>query len=606
MAKVIGIDLGTTYSCVAVVEDGQPKVIPNKGGYKTTPSVVAFEEGGRRLVGQLAKRQMVTNPRNTIYAAKRLIGRKFDSPEVKKALASYPYDIVEGPHSDVRVRAGGQELSLPEVGAMVLQEMRRVAEEYLGEPVKEAVITVPAYFNDGQRQGTKDAGRIAGLDVLRIINEPTAAALAYGYGKKLDESVAIYDLGGGTFDISILEISEGVFEVISTAGDTYLGGDDFDDRIIDYLSETFQQTEGVNLRRDKMALQRLKDAAEKAKIELSTALQTEINLPFIAMNDKGPLHLNLGLTRQKLEELTMDLIERTSSICGKTLEAAGLTKEDIDEVILVGGQTRMPKVQEVVQKFFNRPPRKGVHPDEVVAVGAAIQGHILSASAEPGQEGAAEDLLLLDVTPMGLGIATFGGFFTRIIERNTTIPTHASHVFTTAADNQASVKIHVLQGESDRAADNELLGEFMLTGIRPAKRGEPEVSVTFDIDSDGIVSVSAKDLDTGQEQSITVTTSSGLSEQEIQWMVDASKNYDVELKSRSEVEKACNKLEGLILQMERELHARHQGLDKALLQEAQSLVKKARRAIEFGDMVEIKKHLANVPEVINRITAGGQ
>jgi molecular chaperone DnaK len=605
MAKVIGIDLGTTYSCVAVVEDGQPKVIPNKGGYRTTPSVVAFEEGGRRLVGQLAKRQMVTNPKNTIYASKRLIGRKFDSPEVKKALASYPYEIVEGPHADVRARAGGQEFSLPEIGAMVLQEMRRVAEEYLGEPVKEAVITVPAYFNDGQRQGTKDAGRIAGLDVLRIINEPTAAALAYGYGKKLDETVAIYDLGGGTFDISILEISEGVFEVISTAGDTYLGGDDFDDRIIDYLSETFQQTEGVNLRRDKMALQRLKDAAEKAKIELSIALQTEINLPFIAMSDKGPLHLNLALTRQKLEALAEDLIDRTLAICGKTLEAAGLAKEEIDEVILVGGQTRMPKVQEVVQKFFNRPPRKGVHPDEVVAVGAAIQGHILSATAEPGKEEGAEDLLLLDVTPMNLGIATFGGFFTRVIERNTTIPTHASHIFTTAADNQASVKIHVLQGESDRAADNELLGEFMLTGIRPAKRGEPEVEVTFDIDSDGIVSVSAKDLDTGQEQSITVTTSSGLSEQEIQWMVDASKNYEVELKSRSEVEKACNKLESLLLQMERELHARHQSLAKALQQEAQSLVKKARRSIEFGDMQEIKKHLETVPELINRITTSG-
>jgi len=605
MGKVIGIDLGTTYSCVAVVEEGQPKVIPNKGGYKTTPSVVAFEEGGRRLVGQLAKRQMVTNPKNTISATKRLIGRKFDSPEVKKALASYPYEIFEGPHSDVRVRAGGQEFSLPEVGAMVLQEMRRVAEEYLGEPVKEAVVTVPAYFNDGQRQGTKDAGRIAGLDVLRIINEPTAAALAYGYGKKLDETVAIFDLGGGTFDISVLEISEGVFEVISTAGDTYLGGDDFDDRIIDYLAESFQQNEGVNLRRDKMALQRLKDAAEKAKIELSSALQTEINLPFIAMSDKGPLHLNLSLTRQKLEELTADLVERTLSICTKTLEAAGLTKEDIDEVILVGGQTRMPRVQEVVQKFFNRPPRKGVHPDEVVAVGASIQGHALSAAAGAGGEERAEDLLLLDVTPMGLGIATFGGFFTRIIERNTTIPTHASHIFTTAADNQASVKIHVLQGESDRAADNELLGEFMLSGIRPAKRGEPEVEVTFDIDSDGIVSVSAKDLDTGQEQSITVTASSGLSEQEVQWMVDASKNYEVELKSRSEVEKACNRLEGLLLQVERELHARQKGLEKSLVQEAQSLLKKARQAIEFGDLQEIKRYANQVPDLIKRIGAGG-
>jgi molecular chaperone DnaK len=378
MGKVIGIDLGTTNSCVAVVEDGQPKVIPNRGGYKTTPSMVAFEEGGRRLIGHLAKRQMLTNPKNTVYGTKRLIGRKHDSPEVKKAIASYPYEIVEGPHLDIRISVQGQDLSLSEIGAMVLQEMRRVAEEQLGEPVKEAVITVPAYFNDNQRQATKDAGRIAGLDVLRIINEPTAAALAYGFGKKLDQTVAIYDLGGGTFDISILEISEGVFEVISTAGDTYLGGDDFDDRIIDFLAESFQQSTSVNLRRDKMALQRLKDVAEKAKMELSEVAQSEINLPFIAMGEDGPLHLNLVLTRQKLEELTADLVERTIQICKKTLEAASLAKTDIDEVILVGGQTRMPLVAKRVQEFFSKAPRKGVHPDEVVAMGASIQGMVLA------------------------------------------------------------------------------------------------------------------------------------------------------------------------------------------------------------------------------------
>lgn len=601
MGKVIGIDLGTTNSCVAVVEDGQPKVIPNKGGYKTTPSMVAFEEGGRRLVGHLAKRQMLTNPRNTIYGTKRLIGRKFDSAEVKKAIASYPYQIVEGPHMDVRIIVQNQELSLPQISAMILQEMRQVAEEYLGEPVQEAVITVPAYFNDNQRQATKDAGKIAGLEVLRIINEPTSAALAYGFGKNLDQTVAIFDLGGGTFDISILEISEGVFEVISTAGDTYLGGDDFDDRIIDYLAESFQQTSGVNLRRDRMALQRMKDMAEKAKMELSDVLQTEINLPFIAMSDDGPLHLNMVLTRQKLEELTHDLVDRCITICEKTLEAGNLSKEDIDEVILVGGQTRMPLVAKRVQEFFGRPARKGVHPDEVVAMGAAIQGMILSeqTGAPAGQE--KEELLLLDVTPLSLGIATFGGFFTRIIERNTTIPTHASHVFTTAADNQTSVKIIVLQGEADRAAENELLGEFMLTGIRPAKRGEPEIEVTFDIDADGIVSVSAKDLETMQEQSITVTASSGLTEQEIQWMVDASKNYEVELKSREELEKACHKLEGLILKLERILQTKGKELSQNLFREAKRSVDAARRAIEFGDLAEIRKFTDDLPALLERV-----
>ncbi len=600
MGKAIGIDLGTTYSCVAVVEDGQAKVIPNKGGYRTTPSVVAFDESGRRLVGHLAKRQMITNPQNTIYASKRLIGRRYDSPEVKKAKATYPYEIIEGPHSDIRVRAGGQEFSLPEIGAMILQEMRRVAEEYLGEPVKEAVITVPAYFNDNQRQATKDAGKIAGLEVLRIINEPTAAALAYGYGKKLDQTIAVYDLGGGTFDISILEISEGVFEVISTAGDTYLGGDDFDDRIIDWLADTFLQQEGINLRKDRMALQRLKDAAEKAKCELSSVPQTQISLPFIATSDKGPLHLEVVLTREKLEELTEDLIDRTISICEKTLDAAGLSPEDIDEVILVGGQTRMPKVQERVAKFFGKPPRKGINPDEAVAIGAAIQAHALTMTEEEKKK-EKEDLLLLDVTPLSLGIATFGGFFTKIIEKNTPIPTHASHIFTTAADNQRAVKIIVLQGESDRAAENELLGEFMLTGIRPAKRGEPEIEVTFDIDSDGIVSVSAKDLDTGQEQSITVTASSGLTEQEIQWMVDRSREYEIELKARTDLEKACSKLEGELTKIEKALKENRDKVPASLEKEAKKFIEKARRIISFGDLEEIKKFTEQAPELVERI-----
>jgi molecular chaperone DnaK len=600
MGKAIGIDLGTTYSCVAVVEDGQAKVISNKGGYRTTPSVVAFDETGRRLVGHLAKRQMIANPKNTIYAAKRLIGRRYDSPEVKKAKAMYPYEILEGPHNDVRVKVGDQEFSLPEVSSFVLQEMRSVAEEYLGEKVSEAVITVPAYFNDNQRQATKDAGKIAGLEVLRIINEPTAAALAYGYGKKLDQTIAVYDLGGGTFDISILEISEGVFEVISTAGDTYLGGDDFDDRIIDWLADTFQKQENINLRKDRMALQRLKDAAEKAKCELSSVPQTQISLPFIATSDKGPLHLEVTLTRDKLEEITADLVERTVGICEKTLDAAGLGKEDINEVLLVGGQTRMPKVQEVVAKFFGKPPRKGINPDEAVAIGASIQAHALTMTETEKKE-TKEDLLLLDVTPLSLGIATFGGFFTKIIEKNTPIPTHAGHIFTTAADNQKSVKIIVLQGENERAAENELLGEFMLSGIRPAKRGEPEIEVTFDIDSDGIVSVSAKDLQTGQEQSITVTASSGLTEQEIQWMVDRSKEYEVALKVKGEIEEVCSKLEGELVKIDKALKQNKDTVPAGLEKEARKFLEQSRRIIDIGDLKEAKQLLASAPALVERL-----
>jgi len=599
MSKAIGIDLGTTYSCVAVVEDGQAKVIPNKGGYRTTPSVVAFDETGRRLVGHLAKRQMIANPRNTVYAAKRLIGRRYDSPEVKKAKAMYPYDIEEGPHNDVRAKVGEQDFSLPEISSMVLQEMRGVAEEYLGEKVTEAVITVPAYFNDNQRQATKDAGKIAGLEVLRIINEPTAAALAYGYGKKLEQTIAVFDLGGGTFDISILEIGEGVFEVISTAGDTYLGGDDFDDRIIDWLADTFQKQENINLRKDRMALQRLKDAAEKAKCELSTVPQTNISLPFIATNDKGPLHLEVVLTREKLEELTTDLIERTIGICEKTMDAAGLGIDDIGEILLVGGQTRMPKVQEKVNKFFGKPPRKGINPDEAIAVGASIQAHALTMTEQEKKQ--SEELLLLDVTPLGLGIATFGGFFTKIIEKNTPVPTHAGHIFTTAADNQKAVKIIVLQGESERAAENELLGEFMLSGIRPARRGEPEIEVTFDIDSDGIVSVSAKDKDTGQEQSITVSASSGLTDKEIQWMVDRSQDYEVAVKGRTEIEEACSKLEGELMRIDKAVKENKNKIPAGLEKEVKKFFERARRSIDMGDVIEIRTMIGNAPALLERL-----
>ena len=523
MGKVIGIDLGTTNSCVAVMEDRRPVVIPSKGGYKTTPSVFAVTEKDKKLVGHLVKRQAITNPKNTVYSAKRLIGRRYGSPEVEKAIKTYAYQIAKGPHDDVRVICGGKEYSLPEISAMIILEMRRIAEEYLGEKVTEAVITVPAHFNDNQRQATKDAGIVAGLEVLRIINEPTAAALAYGMiKKKKEEKIAVYDLGGGTFDISILELGVGVFEVISTAGDTYLGGEDFDVRIIDYLIEGFTETTGIDLRKDKMALQRLADAAEKAKCELSSAKETQISLPFIASDAQGPKHLDLRLTREKLAELTRDIVERTIEICEQTIQQAKLSKEDIDEVVLVGGQTRNPQVQEMVRNFFGKQPHKGVHPDEIVAIGAAVQALALTEEKT--------ELLLLDVTPLSLGIATHGGYFTPLIERNTTVPVCKSHIFTTAKDNQTTVKIRVLQGENERAEDNELLGEFMLSGIRQAKKGEPEVEVSFDINADGIVNVSAKDLETNKEQSITVTASSGLTEEEVRQMAEEAQMYELELK----------------------------------------------------------------------------
>src|SRR5215468_9957128 len=541
--KVIGIDLGTTNSCVAIVEDGTPSVIPNRGGYKTTPSMVAIAENGKRLVGHIAKRQAITNAENTVYAAKRLIGRKWGSAAVRSSLEIMPYRIVEGPHDDVRIMLRDQVFSVPEVSAYILQEMKLISEEYLGEEASKAVITVPAYFNDGQRQATKDAGRIAGLDVIRIINEPTAAALAYGFGRNIERKVAVYDLGGGTFDISILEIGNGVFEVISTAGDTFLGGEDFDRRIIDWLVFGFEKQHGIDLRKDKMALQRLKDVAEKAKCELSSVRETEINLPFIISTGRNEaLHLQTTLTREKLEELTADLVERTVDICSRTLEEAEISKGDLEDVILVGGMTRMPLCQSMVAEFFGIEPCKGVHPDEVVALGAAIQGAALTDEKS--------EILLLDVTPHSLGIMIVGGYFHKLIEQNTTVPTSEQHVFTTVKDNQTSVKILVLQGESDRAEENELLGEFVLTGLRRAPRGEVEIEVQFHISADGIVSVKAKDLETALEQSITVTATSGLTEDEIRHMVEANKDYMVEVRSTQEFEKHRQQAERLLDEIE--------------------------------------------------------
>ncbi len=541
--KVIGIDLGTTNSCVAIVENGTPAVIPNRGGYKTTPSMVAIAENGKRLVGHIAKRQAITNAENTVYAAKRLIGRKWGSAAVRQSLETVPYRIVEGPHDDVRVMLRDQVFSVPEISAYILQEMKLITDEYLGEEVQKAVVTVPAYFNDAQRQATKDAGRVAGLDVIRIINEPTAAALAYGFGKSMERRIAVYDLGGGTFDISILEIGNGVFEVISTAGDTFLGGEDFDRRIIDWLVAGFQREHKIDLRKDKMALQRLKDVAEKAKCELSSVRETEINLPFIISTGRNEaLHLQATLTREKLEELTADLVERTIDICARTLEDAEIAKGDLEDVILVGGMTRMPLCQQRVAEFFGLEPGKGVHPDEVVALGAAIQAAALTDDKH--------DILLLDVTPHSLGIMIVGGYFHKLIEQNTTVPTSKSHVFTTVKDSQTSVKILVLQGESDRAEENELLGEFVLTGLRRAPRGEVEIEVTFHISADGIVSVTARDLETGLEQSITVTATSGLTEDELRKMVDANKDYMVEVRSGQELDKARHTAEKILDEVE--------------------------------------------------------
>jgi molecular chaperone DnaK len=597
MEKVIGIDLGTTNSCVGVVENGTPTVVPNRGGYRTTPSMVAIAENGKRLVGHLAKRQAITNAENTAYAVKRLIGRKWNSPAVKAAIESVPYGIVEGPHDDVRVKLREQVFSIPEVSAYILQEMKVVAEDYLGEEVRKAVVTVPAYFNDGQRQATKDAGRIAGLEVIRIINEPTAAALAYGFGKQMERKVAVYDLGGGTFDISILEIGSGVFEVVSTAGDTFLGGEDFDKRIIDWLVFGFAKEHKIDLRKDKMALQRLKDVAEKAKCELSTVGETEINLPFIISTGRNQaLHLQRTLTRAKLEELTVDLVERTVHLCKRTLVEADIDKNEIEEVILVGGQTRMPKVQEMVAEFFGREPCKGVHPDEVVALGAAIQGAALLDQQS--------DMLLLDVTPHSLGIMIVGGYFHRLIEQNTTVPCSKGHIFTTVRDNQTSVKILVLQGESERAEENELLGEFILTGLRKAPRGEVEIEVIFEISADGIVSVSARDMETGLKQSITVTATSGLTEDEIKKMIDDNRDYLLEMRAGEEFERQKQGAERLIEEIDRlfpKVEEIIAGSDfgQDAVRKAKGVLERARTAIHSRDGQAVTDSMESLTRTLN-------
>ena len=545
MGKAIGIDLGTTNSVVAVVQAGEPVVIPNQEGSRTTPSVVAITEKGERLVGQIAKRQSITNPENTIFSIKRLMGRKYNTAEVEHARKRLPYKIVEASNGDAHVEIRGKRYSPPEISGMILQKLKQAAEDYLGEPVTEAVITVPAYFDDSQRQATKDAGRIAGLNVLRIINEPTAASLAYGMDKKKEEKIAVYDLGGGTFDVSILEIGEGVIEVKSTNGNTYLGGDDFDLRVIDWMVDEFKKDQGIDLKNDKMALQRLKESAEKAKIELSTAMETDINLPFITADATGPKHLLMKLSRAKLEQLVGDLIENTTGPCKNALSDANLSSSNIDEVLLVGGQTRTPKVQQTVQDFFGKEPNKTVNPDEVVGVGAAIQGAVL--------KGDVKEVLLLDVTPLSLGIETLGGIFTKIIERNTTIPTKKSQIFSTATDNQPAVSIKICQGEREMAADNKLLGNFELIGIPPAPRGIPQVEVTFDIDANGILHVSAKDLGTGKEQSIRITASSGLNEEEIKKMMRDAEGHADEDKRKKQLAESRNEADTLVYTVEKSL-----------------------------------------------------
>ncbi len=580
MGKVIGIDLGTTNSCVAIMSGGDPVVIANAEGSRTTPSVVAITDKGERLVGQIAKRQAITNPDNTIFSIKRLMGRKFNSREVQEAVKRLPYKIVDAPNGDTHVELRGKRYSPPEISAMILQKMKQTAEDFLGEKITEAVITVPAYFDDSQRQATKDAGQIAGLNVLRTINEPTAASLAYGLEKKKDERIAVYDLGGGTFDISILEIGEGVFEVKSTNGDTFLGGDDFDLRIMDWLVDEFKKDQGIDLRKDRMALQRLKEAAERAKIELSSSQDTEVNLPFVTADASGPKHLLLKLTRAKLEQLVDDLIQRTIEPCRKALADAEISPRDIDEVVLVGGMTRMPKVVEKVREFFGKEPHKGVNPDEVVAVGAGVQGGVL--------KGEVKDVLLLDVTPLTLGIETLGGIFTHLIERNTTIPTKKSQVFSTAADNQTAVTIRVFQGEREMAGDNKLLGQFDLVGIPPAPRGLPQIEVAFDIDANGIVHVNAKDLGTGKEQSIRITASSGLSKEEIDQMVKQAQSHSDEDKKRRQVAEARNQADSLLYTTEKNLTEHGEKIgesDKARIQEAIAGLKKA---LEGNDLAAIQ------------------